>query len=176
MEKALHDYFYINTGMELKLYSCKESSTLIEAANIHIDRNNGKGSLDTIPALEAFIYECMDEYLRNGVSDGLLNKLNDILKDIKIQCLVENIEKRLSAVHIACMPINSHPLLLGAYMFSNVASLGGFEGLKRCQSKDCRKFFIGRTNSKWCTNACGSKHRVKKMRKNKQALCSTHFV
>lgn len=170
MEKALHDYFYINTGKELKLYSGKEGSTLIEAANIHIDRKNGKDSPNTIPALEAFIYECMDEYYQKGVSDCLLNKLNEILRNVKIQCLVENIENKFSAVHIAYMPHNPPPFVFGAYMFSNVASLGGLKELKRCHSDDCRKFFIGRANAKWCTNSCGSKCRVKKMRKNKQVL------
>lgn len=169
MGKALHDYFCINTGQELKFYSGDESSILIEAANFHVDRGNGKDSAETIPALDAFIYECMEEYLRNGVSDDLLNKLNEILKNVKIQCLVESIENKLMAVHVAYMPHNPHPLVFGAYMFSNVTSLGGLEGLKRCQSNDCLKFFKGRTNAKWCSNTCGSKFRVKKMRKNKQA-------
>lgn len=169
MEKALHDYFYINTGKELKLYSSKEAPALIEAANFHIERKNGNDSPDTIPALDAFIYECMDEYYQNSVSDNLLNKLNEILRNVKIQCLVENVENKLLAVHIAYMPYNPPPLVFGAYLFSNVTSLGGFESLKRCQSNDCLKFFIGRPNAKWCSNSCGSKSRVNKMRRNKKA-------
>lgn len=165
MEKVLHDYFYINTGKEIKLYSSKEGSALIEAANIHIDRINAKGSPNTVPPLEAFIYECMDKYQQHGVSDDLLNKLNEILRNVKIQCLFENVENRIIAVHIAYMPHNPPPLHLGAYLFSHVTSLGGLEGLKRCQSNDCDKFFIGRPNSKWCSSSCGSKCRVKKMRK-----------
>ena len=176
MEKALHDYFYINTGKELKLYSSKESSIIIDAANFHVERNNGNDSPNTIPALDAFCYECIDEYYRNGVSDHLINKLNDILKNVKIQCLVENIENSLMAVHVAFMPYNPPPLIFGAYMFSHVTSLGGFEGLKRCQNNNCSKFFLGRSNAKWCSNSCGSKHRVNKMRKNKQALCSDQFL
>lgn len=176
MEKTLHDYFYINTGKELKPYSRRESSTLIEAANIHIDRTRGNDSTNTIPALEAFIYDCMDKYHRNGVTDHLLNKLNDILKNVKIQCLVENVENSLKAVHVAFMPHNPPPLIFGAYMFSHVTSLGGFDGLKRCYNKTCTKFFIGRSNAKWCSNSCGSKHRVTKMRKNKLASCSDQFL
>ena len=168
MGKALHDYFYINTGKELKLYNSKEASTLIEAANLHIDRKKGKNSSNTMPELEAFIYEWMDEYYQNSVSDNLLNKLNEILRNVRIQCLIENIENKLSAVHVAYMPYNPPPLVFGAYMFSNVASLGGFKSLKRCQNNDCLKFFIGRPNTKWCTSSCGSKSRVQKMRKNKK--------
>lgn len=170
MEKALHDYFYINTGKEIKLYSSKETSFLIEAANFHIEREKGNNSSDTIPALDAFIYECVDEYYQNGISDHLLNKLNQILKNVKIQCLVENIENKLRAVHIAYMPPNPSPMIFGAYMFSHITSLGGFEKLRRCQNSDCLKFFLGRTNAKWCSSSCGSICRVKKMRKNRRAL------
>ena len=68
------------------------------------------------------------------------------------------------------MPHNPPPLVFGAYMFSNVVSLGGLERLKRCQSNDCLNFFIGRPNAKWCTSSCGSKCRVKKMRKNRRTF------
>ncbi|HHT9720104.1 CGNR zinc finger domain-containing protein [Legionella pneumophila serogroup 1] len=168
MEKALHDYFCINTGEGLKFYSAKESSFLLEAANFHIERRNGKDYPNTIPQLDAIICECMDEYYKNGLTDNLLNKLNEIIKDVKIQCLIENIENKLSAVHVAYIPRNSSPLVFGAYMFSHVTSLGGLEGLKRCYNKSCLKFFIGRSNTKWCSNSCGSKYRVNKMRKNKK--------
>lgn len=170
MEKALHDYFYINTGRELKLYNGQDASALIEAANIHIERTNGSNLPNTIPALEAFIHECMDEYCKNRISDNLLNKLNELLMNVQIQCLVENIDNKLLTVHAAYMPCNPNPLVFGAYMFSNVTSLGGLENLKRCQSNDCRKFFLGRINAKWCADTCGSKYRVKKMRKKKRML------
>lgn len=176
MEKTLHDYFYINTGKEIKPYSSKESSFLIEAANYHIERNKGKDFPNTIPALDAFIYECMDEYCQNGVSDDLLNKLNEMLMHVKIQCLVENIQNKLMAVHAAYIPHNPNPLVFGAYMFSNVTSFGGLKELKRCKSNDCLKFYIGRRNAKWCSNTCGSKCRVKKMRRNKQASYSEQFL
>lgn len=167
MEKALHDYFCINTGEGLKFYSAKDSFALVEAANFHIERMNGKDYPNIQPQLEAIIYECMDEYHKNGLTDNLLNKLNKIIRNVRIQCLVENIENKLSAVHVAYMP-NPPPLIFGAYMFSHITSLGGFNGLKRCQNNGCLKFFIGRSNAKWCSSSCGSKYRVNKMRKNKK--------
>lgn len=169
MEKALHDYFCINTGEGLKFYSAKDSSILLEAANFHIERMNGKDHPNTLPQLEAIIYECMDEYYKNDLNDNLLNKLNEILRNVRIQCLVENIENKLSAIHVAYMPKNPSPLVFGAYMFSHITSLGGLEGLKRCHNNGCLKFFIGRSNAKWCSSSCGSKYRVNKMRKNKKA-------
>lgn len=171
MEKALHDYFYINTGKEIKLYSDKESSFLIEAANFQIERLRGNNSPGTIPALDALIFDCMVEYYKNGLSDDLLNKLNKVLTDAKIQRLVKNCDNKLIGVDIAYMPYNNtDPLVFGAYMFHCVTSLGGLEKLKRCQNIECVKFFISRTNAKWCTSSCGSKCRVKKMRKNKRNM------
>lgn len=169
MKKTLQDYFCIKTGEEYKFYNGKEASVLIEAANFHIERRNGNDSPDTIPIMETFIYECLDEYYRNGISDNLLNRLNEILWNVKIQLLFKNIANKLSAVHVAHLPHKPSPLVFGAYMFSNVTSFGGLEGLKRCQSNDCLNFFIGRSNTKWCTRSCGSKYRVQKMRKNKRA-------
>ncbi|QLZ70833.1 hypothetical protein FOLKNPGA_03652 (plasmid) [Legionella sp. PC1000] len=176
MEKTLHDYFYINTGNEIKVYSDKDSSFLIEAANFYIAGKKGKDSPNTIPELDAIIYEFMEEYYKSGLTDYLLNKLNEIIRNVRIQCLVENIENKLSAVHVAYIPNNPSPIVFGAYMFSRITSFGGLDGLKRCHNKDCLKFFIGRSNTKWCSNSCGSKYRVNKMRKNKKASCSQLFL
>ena len=176
MEKTLQDYFCIKTNKEIKFYSSKDAVGLIEAANLYIEKKNGKKLEFSVPELEEFIYECMELYYENGVSNILINKLNEHLKNVNIQCLVENIENKLSAIHLAHIPFNPHPLIFGAYMFSHVTSLGGFEGLKRCQNADCHKFFLGRPNSKWCTNSCGSKYRVNKMRQNKKASLSKQFL
>ncbi|MBS0287887.1 MAG: CGNR zinc finger domain-containing protein [Proteobacteria bacterium] len=169
MEKALPDYFYISQDGDIKLYSKKDAPFLIEAANFHIDRRNGR-PIDcpfTVPDLDAFIYNCMDEYFLNGVSDNLLNLLNENQQSVRYQCLVEKSKNNLFAVYVAHLTFNPPPIVFAACMFSNIASLGGLEGLKRCQSPKCQKFFIGRSNVKWCSKACGSKYRVKKMRSKK---------
>lgn len=176
MEKTLHDYFYIKTGEEIKCYGSKDAIWLIEAANLHIEMKNDKKLDFSIPALDEFIYECMELFYENDLSDNLIFKLNEPLKNVRIQCLVENIENKLSAVHVANMPFNPHPLAFGAYMFSHVAYLEGFESLKRCYNKDCLKFFLGRPNAKWCSSSCGSKYRVNKMRRNKKASLPKQFI
>ncbi|MDP3269873.1 MAG: CGNR zinc finger domain-containing protein [Legionella sp.] len=176
MEKTLHDYFYINTGNEIKCYSGKDASFLIEAANFYIDKKKGKDIQHVIPELDAIVYECMEEFYKNGITDGLLNKLNDIIRDVKIQCLIENIENKLSAVHIAYIPKKTSSIIFGAYMFSHITSFSGLDGLNRCHNKDCLKFFLGRSNTKWCSNSCGSKFRVNKMRKNKKTSCAEIFL
>ena len=171
MKKTLLDYFYIKSGNEIKLYSDIDASALIEMANCHIDRENGNALDYSLPELEKFIFEILGEYVSNGVSDFLLNKLNDNLKTVIIQCVVEKIEGKLSTIHIAHMPQNPCPSMFGAYFFSRVISLGGLKELKKCSYNSCLKFYTGRSNTKWCSKSCGSAYRVKKMRKNKKATC-----
>lgn len=170
MEKALHDYFYISKGSgPLILYSKDDASFLLDAANIHIERANGLDNQDhpQMLALETFIHDCMVEYYQNGVSEILLEMLNNNLANVRHQCLMEIVEKKLVPVYVGYLPHNPPQHIFAAYMFSNITSLGGLEGLKRCKSTDCQKFFIGRSNVKWCSKACGSRSRVKKMRKKK---------
>lgn len=169
MEKTLHDYFYIQTGEKLHLYSAIDSVFLMEAANIHIDRGHGIYEPDIQFKLNALIYECMTSYYEHGLTDDLLNRLGTLIRNVRIQCLVENKDNKLIAVHVAHIPMNPRPDVFGAYMFSHIASLGGLEGLKRCCNQNCLKFFIGRSNAKWCSKSCGSKFRVEKMRRNKKA-------
>ena len=86
MRKTLHDYFYINTGEKIKPpYSSTDAVFLIEAANLHLDRKKDNNSLSTIPILDTFIYECMNEFYQNSVSDNLLIKLNEILWNISMR-------------------------------------------------------------------------------------------
>ncbi|MCB0348038.1 MAG: CGNR zinc finger domain-containing protein, partial [Bdellovibrionales bacterium] len=57
---------------------------------------------------------------------------------------------------------------IAAYLFSHHLALGNLDKVRRCQAEDCGKFFFGRKKAKWCSNACGSRHRVSKMRKSKK--------
>jgi predicted RNA-binding Zn ribbon-like protein len=54
---------------------------------------------------------------------------------------------------------------IAAHLFSNQLALGALAGLKRCAEADCRKFFIGRPNKKWCSDSCGSRSRVRRKRR-----------
>lgn len=57
------------------------------------------------------------------------------------------------------------PSETAALMFSEQLVMGNLEDLKRCAQSECKKFFIGRKNKKWCSDACGSKSRVRTKRK-----------
>lgn len=168
MEKALHDYFYVvKDGKKPVLYDRRYTPYLIDGANNHIKQLEGRGSIQI--AHDEFLYKCMDEYLRNGASATLLNNLNINLAHIRHQCHVENLNKKIQAIYVAHLPHKPHPTMFAAYMFSNMTSLGWLDGLKRCKSSECLQFFIGRSNVKWCSKTCGSRSRVKKMRKKNKS-------
>lgn len=57
-----------------------------------------------------------------------------------------------------------------AYCIAHLLEIGAFDGLKRCNMKDCEKYFIGPPNRKWCSKKCGSLHRVRKKRKQKNSM------
>lgn len=44
-------------------------------------------------------------------------------------------------------------------------SAGTAHKVKRCVLKECHKYFVGGPRAKWCSENCGSKHRVRKKRK-----------
>lgn len=171
----LQECFYVQqtdkTGKTLRKppfrYDKSFNSYLIEGANNHIKELEGRDSIQLVH--DEFIYWCMEEYLKKGSSADLLNTLNSQVCTIGHQCHIMPQGKKLVAIFVAHIPHNPPPTVLAAYMFSNMISLGWMDGLKRCQSTDCRQFYIGRSNVKWCSKTCGSRSRVKRMRRRNKS-------
>lgn len=40
-----------------------------------------------------------------------------------------------------------------------------FDRLRRCQSEDCSRYYLGTKRAKWCSDTCGSRERLRKKRK-----------
>jgi hypothetical protein len=175
MKKALHECFYVlktdktgkTDGKPPIRYDKKFTSYLIEGANNHINKLEGRDSVQMTH--DEFICWCMNEYFKKGASPALLNTLNSHVCIVGHQCHVMHSGKKLVAMFVAHIPHKPPPTVFAAYMFSNMTSLGWLDGLKKCQSDDCQQFFIGRPNVKWCSKTCGSRSRVKKMRKRNKS-------
>lgn len=168
MAKALHDYIYVlKDGKKPMAYDRRFADFLIEGANQHIQELKDREQ-DQIE-LDKFIYDWMVEYEKHGASVKLLNALNYYLSPVGHQCHLQKNGEKLNLVFVAHIPHKPHPAMFVAYMFSNMTSRGWLEGLKRCASTDCQQFFIGRSNVKWCSKSCGSRSRVKKMRKKNRS-------
>lgn len=178
MEKALHHYFGVLTDGKIHLYSKDDVDFLITSANSYIEGQSNyilkkdpevQSALDLfgdkVVEINAFIYACMEEYFLNGFSDTLLNSLNPKLQMIRNLLLTETVNGKLVPVYVADLPMDPPPTVFAAHMFANIAFLGGLDKLERCESQDCQKFYTGgRPNRRWCSDACGSRNRVREKR------------
>ena len=50
------------------------------------------------------------------------------------------------------------------YWVANLIADGTLNRLKRCEFKECRKYFLGNAKAKYCSDRCGSNVRVRKLR------------
>ena len=184
MEKALQgeneDFFTFREG-ELHRFKVGDIDWLLAAANdaphledkqkngMTIRYKNGVPALEILPE-EMFCYwvnHYMERIVVHGVTEEMVDELNELLSDVRY-IHVLSISQRGEAYwqfNIADMQKGSLPPEVAAYALSHNLAAGGLSGLKRCQLSDCEKFFVGRTNSKWCSKSCGAKHRVRKKRK-----------
>lgn len=187
MQKALHseieEFFTFREG-KLHRFEVGDIDWLLAAANdaphledkqkngMTIRYKNGRPALEILPA-EMFCYwvkHYMEWIVVDGVKEEMVNELNELLSDVRY-IHVLSISKRGEAYwqqNIADMQKDSQPPEFAAYALSHHLAAGGLDGLKRCELSDCRKFFVGRPNSKWCTKSCGGKHRVRRQRKRKK--------
>ena len=176
MEKALQDCFYVQqtdkNGNTLRKqpirYDRSCASYVLDGANNHLLEIEGRDL--TQQTHDEFICWCLNEYHVNGASPRLMNTLNMNICVVGHQCQILPSNNKLLSIFVAHIPFNPPPAILASYMFSNMVSLGWIDGLKRCHSPECQKFFIGRSNVKWCSKTCGSRTRVKRMRKKKRTL------
>lgn len=170
MEKTLQgDSFIfasINKG-EIRIGSEKDAEVLVDAANKLLDNKNFYPRI-SVTHEELFclcIYDWMHELVDKGESEEFLNKINDYMRHVRYQHLLMPSDD--GPPHWQCVAnmANPDPAILAVFIFSNVLALGGLKNLKRCKVHDCNKFFIGRPNKDFCSKSCGSKFRVRKMRK-----------
>lgn len=164
MEKPLHDcVLVIKDGKHPQRYDRDSVEFLIDGANDYLVE--GENGLKSKVALSKSIFNLMSEYEKNGPSTPLILELTKFLEPVRHQCFIERRNKRLVTSYVAHLTHHPDPGIFACYLFSSMASLGWLDGLKRCKSPDCKKFFIGKSNRSWCSTTCGSRSRVKKMRK-----------
>jgi len=184
MKKALHNdkeiYFSFRKG-EITAWRINDVDMLIGAANDAPDYEESEKNgftilkkdgvvVTRIPEEDSFctmVHDWMCDLVDKGVTDVLIDELNDVLVDIRYIHVLMPSEGGTPywQNNIADMNRSLNVEEAAGYAFSHQLAIGGLEGLKRCQLPDCEKFFIGRPNAKWCSASCGSKYRVRKKRK-----------
>ena len=110
---------------------------------------------------------------RYGVTDGLIEELNEILDNVnttvhlRIDRDTRALEWRFSIIPAAHPEASATytiaPAIAAAFDFCVLLERGWFDGIKRCKLQECRKFHVRR--GKWCSDNCGSLSRVRKKRR-----------
>lgn len=113
-----------------------------------------------------FAREWIETILDKGITAELVKKLNSRVAHVNYRHFLMHSAKGLPYWRrIGNGDQIDDPELSIAYGVAHLLTIGAFEGLKRCRQRSCHKFFIGRSNTKWCSEACGSKFRVTQKRK-----------
>lgn len=116
----------------------------------------------------------LERYLaeeNGGLSDRFLDKLNADLREIHYTRVVLPLDLLPSEIgvpqnaYIRRSNPNNRPEALAADDFSKLLTSGELKRLKRCQLEDCKNYFLGPPQAKWCSPSCGSKFRVRRKRK-----------
>jgi len=115
--------------------------------------------------------EWMSRYLKEGITDDLLNELNAALHEIRYLKYIFPLDLLPSETgfpqngYIAKYDKIPTPEAYAADDFSKLLTSGKLKRLKRCQMEGCENFFLGPPQARWCSKTCGSKFRVREKRK-----------
>lgn len=173
MKKALHaknEQFLLLSKGQLIGWGFDDVKNLIKIANKAINENLNPDSELTMHQAEcALTREWFDLILDKGITKELIARLNSLIGRVHFIHLLEPSVRELPRWRRIANGDSIHdPEVSIAYAIANLLASGAFTNLKRCRSKECQKFFTGKPNKKWCSTTCGSRSRVKKMRKRKR--------
>lgn len=171
MKKALHRqeiaFLYEKGG---KLYPeevCVEE--IVAAVNRGIQGEWEETTPETVILRKLYNWIC--RYLNEGATEEFLNDLNCHLRLVQYSNYVVPSKFYSSAadgpqsVYVANLNIDYSPDTFAAKEISRFVTCGMLDKIRHCQLPSCQKIFIGPSNAKWCSQACGSKYRVNKKRR-----------
>lgn len=168
MKKALQEQnLILFKNGELVNWGTADVKNVLKSANEAVvsEEIRSRGTYKQVADMVA--YEWLARIAKEGISKQIVADLNKPISHIEYrralmlsevghpywrQVAIENDDLR-------------HPQLKAIYMISHLLTMGALENLKRCQMKNCEKFFIGAPNKKWCSKSCGSHFRVLQKRK-----------
>ncbi len=140
---------------------------LITMANLALSDNlETRESLSTKEAERLVTYKWFETLVEKGHTVEVLSKFNSVIGHVHYHHVLKHSPTGLPYWRrFANADQMTSPEIAMAYGVAQMLAIGELKGLKRCELKTCRKFFIGRSNTKWCSQSCGSLHRVKQKRK-----------
>lgn len=171
MKKALHDEkepFLLHRKGELIGWGDADVKNLINAANAAvIDEETKTRKLTYDEYFKIIIHDWFEIFVDEGITEKVIKHLNARIQHIRFHHVLKYSENGLPYWRYIAdsNSMMSDPELQSAYGITHLLATGALVNLKRCELKDCQKFFIGRSNVKWCSKSCGSLSRVRQKRK-----------
>ena len=113
----------------------------------------------------------LNRFMCERENEQFYNDLNSVLQEINFIGYVlppnfyDYSDDECKAAYVADFDGRYSNKALAAFDFSRLVATGRLERIRKCQLQDCGKFFTGPKRAKWCSKTCGSKSRVRKMRK-----------
>lgn len=144
---------------------------LIKSANDAVINEETKTRTDLTwkELTDVIAFEWLEQFVDKGVTEDVVKELNKRLSHIEFRkALMHSKKGPPSWREVGDANSMNHPDLRTTYIITHLLAIGALENLNRCQLKDCKKFFIGPPNRKWCSKKCGSLFRVRKQRKIKR--------
>lgn len=173
MKKALQDggpAFHSMIDGRVNTWDSKVAEELLERVNQVLSGIPPESEL-YLPAEYGFwmaMGSLLDRLIQEGVTSKMIANLNFGLRNISFRHVLRLTDSgEPTWQYIADFRLGPDAIASAAYGFSHLLEVGALDGLKRCESTDCRNFFIGRPNAKWCSKRCGSRYRVR-LKRQKQ--------
>lgn len=171
MKKALQkkvEQFFISSKGRLISWGVADVKNLVKKANYAKAENLSLEGRITIQDAEcAFARLWFDLFIDKGFTKSVIDKLNSRIAHVwHHHVLIPSSDGSLpSWRHVANADRIDDPELAIAYSVAHLLACGALDGLKRCELDECKNYFIGKTNVKWCSKSCGSLFRVRRKRK-----------
>lgn len=133
-------------------------------------RNFAKNAKNLRPTskdvFDSELYRLLAHYHQFGLSNSLESTLNRRLKKVRFR---SSVHKKSNGKpvwrHVPDFAEIATPQAGASYAFAQLLCAGYLDKLRKCENPPCDRFFLGRSNSKWCCATCGSIVRVHRKRR-----------
>ena len=158
---------------ELIGWGINDVKNLIDAANAAvIDEETKNRKLTYDEYFKIIIHDWFTIFVNEGITEKVIKYLNSRIQHVRFHHVLKYSENGLPYWRYIAdsNSVMSDPELQSAYGITHLVAIGALRDLKRCGLEDCQKFFIGRSNVRWCSKSCGSRYRVLQKRKKDKFL------
>ncbi|PIP95041.1 MAG: hypothetical protein COW00_17900 [Bdellovibrio sp. CG12_big_fil_rev_8_21_14_0_65_39_13] len=162
-------YWQYLDGEIKKLHSKGLLDFLIKEANdwIHQSKNSQILTRSFENDSRFFSFKILTSYINEGLSESFMAELNLLSSNLKFshKFLLNKKTKKAELIEVLDMSGYGTQFDQITYPFIIAIKSGEISKLKICKNKACNLFYQGRKNQVYCNKNCGSKFRMKKMRK-----------